>query len=299
MRKLLGPADLLSLMFLAFLAGLAVLSGAATASTGLLPLYGTLAVSIGLAGAYRHRSGTGNKGPYLSTAVAVLTVLMVFNSLGGLIPRVRQHRYDEVLIGIDHALFGVHPTVWMERWIDPSLTTLLMAGYLSYYLMPVSTGIMLVARGRYRDFEHALFGILLCFYFSYVGYLLVPAVGPRFTLADVQTTGLQAGPVTVAIQDLLNRLEQNKTDAFPSGHTAVALVSLWYALRAREKLLSAVLLPAVVLLIISTVYLRYHYVIDVIAGVMLAGLTAAVAPFLERLLSGTAGEDDDQGHGRT
>jgi membrane-associated phospholipid phosphatase len=91
------------------------------------------------------------------------------------------------------------------------------------------------------------------------------------------------------IQDTLNALEKNKTDAFPSGHTAVSLMCLYYAWKMRENKLFAVLIPVVTGLLISTVYLRYHYVIDVIAGIALTGLTIALAPGLRRLLSVASG----------
>jgi membrane-associated phospholipid phosphatase len=60
---------------------------------------------------------------------------------------------------------------------------------------------------------------------------------------------------------------------------------LYYAWKEREKKLFAVFIPVVTGLIISTVYLRYHYVIDVIAGIALTGLTIALAPGVRRLLS--------------
>ena len=60
---------------------------------------------------------------------------------------------------------------------------------------------------------------------------------------------------------------------------------LYYAWKEREKLLFAGLLPVVTGLVFATVYLRYHYVIDVIAGIALTGLTIALAPGLRRLLS--------------
>jgi membrane-associated phospholipid phosphatase len=176
----------------------------------------------------------------------------------------------------------------MERLINPLLTGLLQFAYISYYFIPLSLGIVLIARGRFGEFEEVLFGTLLCFYLSYVGYLLVPAIGPRFTLSHLQTGDLQFSPFIESIQDVLNRLEKNKTDAFPSGHTAVSLMSLYYAWKKREKKLFAGLIPVVTGLIISTVYLRYHYVIDVIAGIALTGLTIVLAPGLRRLLSGGA-----------
>ena len=57
-------------------------------------------------------------------------------------------------------------------------------------------------------------------------------------------------------------------DCFPSGHTEIALVVLLYAWRFERRYFCG-LLPAVGLLLFSTVYLRYHYVVDVLAGALL------------------------------
>jgi len=286
MRPQLSPSDLLTFSFLVLLSSLTVFSAPMNPSwAGLLATYAVLAVAVLAAAVYRTKVGPAKKGFHLSVTVAVATVLCVFNSLGTLIAGIHTTTFDARLIAIDQAIFGVHPTVWMERLISPALTTLLQFAYISYYFIPLSLGIVLIARGRFVEFEKALFGILLCFYLSYVGYLLVPAIGPRFTLSHVQSMDLQVSPFIKTIQDALNSLEKNKTDAFPSGHTAVSLMSLYYAWKEREKKLFAFLVPVVMGLIISTVYLRYHYVIDVIAGIVLTGLTIALAPGLRRLLS--------------
>jgi membrane-associated phospholipid phosphatase len=294
MRPVLRPSDLLTLSFLVLLSGLAVFSAPVNPSwAGLLATYAALAVTTLVAAVYRTRLGASKKGFHLSVAATVLTVLLIFNSLGALIAGIHTTTFDARLIAVDHAIFGVHPTVWLERLISPLLTGLLQFGYISYYFIPVSLGVVLIARGRFGEFEEALFGILLCFYLSYVGYLLVPAIGPRFTLSHLQTGSLQVSPFIATIQDALNALEKNKTDAFPSGHTAVSLMTLHYAWKDREKRLFAGLVPVVTGLIISTVYLRYHYVIDVIAGIALTGLTIALAPVLRRLLSKAPGHPLD------
>jgi membrane-associated phospholipid phosphatase len=238
-----------------------------------------------MAGVYRARKGPAKQGFSLSVVIAVITVSIIFNSLGPLIAAIHTMTFDVYLIAIDHALFGVHPTVWLEQLVSPALSALLQFAYLSYYFIPLSLGIVLIARGRFKDFDEVLFGILLCFYLSYVGYLLVPAIGPRFTLSHLQTGNLQLAPFFEAIQDALNGLEKNKTDAFPSGHTAISLMCLYYAWKKREQILFFGLTPLILGLIISTVYLRYHYVIDVIAGIALTGLTIVLAPGLRRLLS--------------
>jgi len=287
MLLVLKPSDLLTLLFLVLFSCITVFCAPVNPSwPELLATYAVLAVATMVAAAYRTRVAPANKGFYLSVAVTVITVLSVFNSLGPLISGMHPTTFDAVLIAVDHAIFGVHPTVWMERLISPTLSAFLQFAYISYYFIPVSLGIVLIARGRGGEFEQALFGILLCFYLSYAGYLLVPATGPRFTLSHLQTGGLQVSPFIEAIQDTLNGLEKNKTDAFPSGHTAVSLMSLYYAWYLRERKLFTVLVPVVTALLISTIYLRYHYVIDVIAGIALTGLTIALAPRLERLISG-------------
>jgi membrane-associated phospholipid phosphatase len=295
MPPVLRPSDLLTLSFLALLSCLAFFSAPVNpAWAGLLATYALLSLAILAAAVYRTRVGPAKKGFYLSVVATVITVLLVFNSLGELIASMYTSTYDAFLIAVDHAIFGVHPTVWMERLISPTLSALLQFAYISYYFIPLMLGSVLIARGKFEEFEEVLFGILLCFYLSYVGYLLVPAIGPRFTLNHLQTGDLQFSPFIKSIQETLNGFEKNKTDAFPSGHTAVSLMSLYYAWKEREKKLFAVFIPVVTGLIISTVYLRYHYVIDVIAGIALTGLTISLAPGLRRLLSGAPGQQDNE-----
>jgi len=295
MRTNLSPSDLLTLSFLILVSCLAVFSAHVNPSwIELVAIYAVLAFAILATAMYRARVGQTKMGFHLSIIVTVITVLLIFNSLGALIAGLHSTTFDSYLITVDHAIFGVHPTVWLERLISPTLSSLLQFAYISYYFIPVSLGVVLIAGGRFREFEEVLFGILLCFYLSYIGYLLVPAIGPRFTLNHLQTGDLQVSPFIKSIQVALNGLEKNKTDAFPSGHTAVSLMSLYYAWKEHETKLFAVLVPVVTGLIISTVYLRYHYVIDVIAGIALTCLTIAVAPGLRRLLSGVPGHPGDE-----
>jgi len=300
MCPVLRPSDLLTLSFLALLSCIALFSAPENPSwAGLLATYAALAVTILGAALYRTRVGPSKKGFHLSVVATVITVIIIFNSLGALIAGIHTTTFDSHLIAIDHAIFGVHPTVWLERLINPLLTGLLQFAYISYYFIFPLLSLVLIARGDgFRKFEEALFGILLCFYLTYVGYLLVPAIGPRFTLSHLQTGDLQVYSFIETIQNALNSLEKNKTDAFPSGHTAVSLITLYYAWKEREKILFAVLIPLVTGLIISTVYLRYHYVIDVIAGIALTCLTIVLAPGVRRLLSTAPGHLRDAGTSR-
>lgn len=286
MLPVLKPSDLLTLSFLILLSGMTLFSARVNpALLWLLAVYAALAVSVLTAAAYRAWVSPAKRGLYLSVVTVAVAVSLVFNSLGPLIASMHATTIDPFLISVDHRIFGLHPTVWMERFISPARSAALQFAYLSYYFIPLSLGMVLIAKGRLREFEEVLFGILLCFYLSYAGYLLFPAIGPRFTLSHLQTGDLQLSPLIAAIQETLNSLEKNKTDAFPSGHTAVSVLSLYYACSLRERKLCGVLVPTVTALLLATVYLRYHYVIDVIAGGALTVLTLALAPGLQRLFA--------------
>jgi membrane-associated phospholipid phosphatase len=80
-------------------------------------------------------------------------------------------------------------------------------------------------------------------------------------------------------------------DAFPSGHTLVTLLSMAWAWRYRLRVRWPVTVLGV-LLVLSTVYLRYHYVVDVLTGSVLAVLCLAFAPAAHRWLSGHLGTLD-------
>ncbi len=199
----------------------------------------------------------------------VIFIPILFDSFADLLPWATPIEHDSLLIQLDRALLGTHPTVWLERFIHPGLTELLTWAYASYYFLPIVLALALYPRAKARDFDRAIFGVVLGFYLSYLGYFLVPAVGPRFTLAHLQEVELSGIFLGDTIRDTLNALERFKQDAFPSGHTAVVLLVLYYAWQFVRGLFWA-FLPVVVALIFSTVYLRYHYVVDVLAGILLA-----------------------------
>lgn len=202
-------------------------------------------------------------------------ILPIFQSLGYITQYLRPD-LDSQLIRIDYALFGVHPTVWLERVTAPWMVDVLALAYSSYYFLPVVLGLFLHFDRKHHELEHLLLAVTIGFFMSYLGYLLVPAIGPRFTL-----TGHQTGPVQGLywgnwILDFLTANEFNKRDCFPSGHTGITLIVIYYAYVHHKKLF-AFMLPVAVLLIMATVFLRLHYVIDVISGFALAALAILIA----------------------
>jgi membrane-associated phospholipid phosphatase len=208
----------------------------------------------------------------------IFFVIVIYELLGGVIPFLRPDA-DNLLIRIDLILFGVHPTVWLERFLTPWVADILALAYASYYFIPAVLITILYGWGKEREFSLAISTLVLGYYLSYVGYIALPAIGPRFTLASVQQVPLQGGAILNSVVNTLNTIEGNPRDCFPSGHTQMVLISLWFALKYKRPLFW-VCLPLSGALIFSTVYLRYHYVIDLAAGFIFAGITLLLGPRL-------------------
>ena len=212
----------------------------------------------------------------------VLLVPVIFNTLGPIIDCASPRRWDTTFSELDRYLVGEFPRLWRGVLGRPSwFVDLNSVLYLSYYLVPVIVAVMLY-RGRARaEFRRVVFTITLTFYASYVGYFMFPTMGPR--LPPQGEWLLVGGTVSAAARMFVEFSERTRTDAFPSGHTAVALVCLFFAWSTSRNLF-AVLLPLVAGIMFSTVYLYYHYVVDVVAGGMLAIGCAWLGPWLEPLL---------------
>jgi membrane-associated phospholipid phosphatase len=131
------------------------------------------------------------------------------------------------------------------------------------------------------------------FYLSYIGYFALPGVGPRFTLhdfsaLDTDLPGLWLTPLLRGIINAGESIPQSHIDAvnvvqrdvFPSGHTELTIIVMALGFRYRTKA-RWLLLALGSLLIVATVYLRYHYVVDLIAGALLAWFTLWTGDKLE------------------
>ncbi len=218
----------------------------------------------------------------------ILPLLLVFDNLGPFILGTSRVDLDPFLVAADRFLFlGADPTRLLEPLTGTLLLEALTVCYALYYFHPIVLGALL-----WRDdlrggtpgarFPRYVFGMLLVFYVSYAGYFLVPAIGPRFTVPHEGP--LPRGPVAQAIDQTLDRLETNRRNCFPSGHTMVTVaVLLEAARRSRRTFLG--FLPFAVGLVLATVTGRYHYVVDVLIGIVLAFAVLALARAVARGIS--------------
>jgi membrane-associated phospholipid phosphatase len=225
------------------------------------------------------------RGSRISTPLALLLdfysaafLPIVFNTLEPLIGALRGGAQDDLLIAADRRLFGVDVTVWLQRIVHPLLNDVFFLFYATYYFLALTLGLILWRRDR-ATARRYVFTLMLCYYVSYAGYFTIPALGPRFAQASEYSVSLTTSRISRTISDTINTLEKTKLDVFPSGHTMIAVAVLLVARkRAPETFVYFLVLASG--LIISTVYCRYHYVIDIIAGTALAFLTVPIGDWI-------------------
>jgi len=176
--------------------------------------------------------------------------------------------FDAAVSRWDIAVFGGVPsTDWARAWPATLLSEALHAAYASYYLIVFSVPALLYWRSRRRDFNEAVFVVLLSFITCFLAYSVFPVDGPRYR-------GIQPmpGAIRAAVLWLLERGSSSGT-AFPSSHVAVAATQCILATRyfgAR----GALLWVPTVGLAVGAVYGGFHYAVDVVAGLTVAGVVS-------------------------
>jgi membrane-associated phospholipid phosphatase len=199
-----------------------------------------------------------------------LIILMMYYSLWGDVTLliVTSDR-DQALMALDQRLFGFQASVVLQRIISPRLTSWMSFAYFYHLInIPVVACFIYIWRGRVRCRE-MMNGLMVVCFFGLTGYLLVPAIGPMYTLRNLYTIPLQQTVDIVNRQMDFMNFARIRRDVFPSMHVAISFVAWLYAYRNSKKLFW-ILSPMILSLWFSTLYLRYHYLIDVVAGLILA-----------------------------
>jgi len=223
-------------------------------------------------------------------------VYFIYSQAHVYIHAVNPHDYDLLLITWDKFFFGLNPTQWLNSISFPVLTEYLQFSYITYFFMPLLHGIELHLKNRDNDFNEFSRKVILAFYLSYILYFILPAIGPRFTLHDFSQINLELPGIwlTIFFRDFVNsgggiplgtltpEVFVNR-DCMPSGHTWITVVNIYLAFRYRSHF-RWVFFVLGTSLIVATIYLRYHYVVDVIAGILLAILTLRFEPHIRKIL---------------
>jgi membrane-associated phospholipid phosphatase len=204
-----------------------------------------------------------------------------------LVSALHLHAADLTLAHWDMAIWKVDPVFALSSAPSRALAEFLEIVYAMFIPGTLILGVILWVRRASHEFRHGTFLIAATFLLSYLGYLLMPARGPRFMDYASSYPPLQGLWTFNFFRNLLDTLEGTQYDCFPSGHVAVVLVGAYLARRISAPAFYAFAVFAACITF-ATVYLRYHYVIDVIAGMALAVAVVAGGPWVYRKLDSSS-----------
>ena len=188
-----------------------------------------------------------------------------FFAMGMAVPLLGNYKVDWLLLNWDRALLGETPAVAWESWLRPWLEDVAMAGYLFFfYYIVAGPGFYCVK--QLRLFRKCIVGLFTLYGLAFMAYTVLPAGGPWRWMAF--TTPLH-GPLLLDWTLPPVNAGSNAVDVFPSVHLAATLYLLLFDWQHGRRRFWICLLPCV-LLWWSTLYLRFHYFVDLLAGVAVA-----------------------------
>ena len=203
----------------------------------------------------------------------LLPCAAAFREMHYLIPKVHSfddHRFDFILRDLDRRWFGNVDGFFLS-W-PPSIMELLHFCYWFYFVSVLILGGVLYARQEWAKLREYLAVVITGLLLSYLGYYLVPAIGPHhfYNPRPAVLDGVFAG---AHLHQAILAAEWSMPDAFPSGHALLSMIVIVMAWRLHRPTFNLVVGPATGC-IIATMALRYHYIVDVLASVAI--LPAAV-----------------------
>jgi membrane-associated phospholipid phosphatase len=211
--------------------------------------------------------------------------------------RVNPHKADATLDRIDQHLLGHPASLLLEPFMNPWLTDFLQIIYFSHVIFFPGVALYFYMKKEEAKFRRLMMGFLTIMILGTISYILVPAAGPAAFYANQYTRDLNGHALSKSV-DFIIENGRVSFDCFPSLHVGIPLLLAFYMRDYRRKAFVPVLLY-VACMCFATLYLRYHYLIDVLAAFAYAPAAYFLNDFLLRhwpgeRLSGLAAEIDNQ-----
>ena len=179
---------------------------------------------------------------------------------------------DALLTAWDIGLLGGSLSAACQGFATRWLTDVMMGAYLFYFIYLVGGPGTYCVRDLPR-FRLCMVGLFTVHGLGFLGYTIWPAAGPHLHLTFERP--LLGSWFTELVTPLVNG-GSNGVDVFPSLHFAVSLYLLGFDWCFNRRRFWWVLGPCVALWV-STIYLRYHYFVDLLAGAALTVVGWTVA----------------------
>jgi hypothetical protein len=218
----------------------------------------------------------------LATAGPVITS---YFQLQDILPAVTSRAIDRAIFGLDMRVFGVEPALAWDAYVTPTTTEWFAFFYFSYFFLLAVHVLPCVSAGSDgRMNARFAFGAYFIFCVAHVLYMVVPGFGPYRYLAGQFAHALEGKAFwPLVVQTVVENGAQK--DIFPSVHTAIPTYCTLFAFLHRDRPLFRRAFPILLFwtsqIVIATMFLRWHYLIDIVAGVTLATAAARLTCWLE------------------
>ncbi len=263
-----GPLVAISLTYFLAATGLMIWRGVSVSPDYIL----VLLVPIGLL--------SGHFFGYLRDWIPFVAIFLGWEAMRGIAPKLGFPIHMADLANIERTLFlGQYPNHLLQTWISGNAQHVLtLVGTLVYFLhfvFPLAIGLVLwlVNRTQFLRFTTTLMGMA---FFAFFIYLLAPTAPPWYAEAHGIAIGAHKlsadlpSALSPAYQQIWN-LNPNEVAAFPSLHAAFPFLG-FLALKPLYPKAAWIAFGWCLLVWFSVVFLGEHWVIDVIAGVVMAAI---------------------------
>jgi len=201
-------------------------------------------------------------------------IQLTYFFMRGLLPIVNPGSLDRDLHEFGVRFFGVEPALALESWITSGTTEWFAFFYYGYFFVLGLHVIPIIFFSRHARILHEFaLGLLLVLGVGQSLYLIVPGYGPSNGLPTLFTRELPAGVWWNLVEQLVATAGAQK-DIFPSIHTAAPTFILLFSFRNRAHLPYRYTWPLAAFfsfnIIVATMFLRWHWLVDIVAGLALA-----------------------------
>ena len=212
------------------------------------------------------RGRWGRSGQSISWLGSYAFVVWFYCAVFRITPALGSPLRDPVLLALDEEMFGQTPAIFCETVATPWLTDLLSLCYLTYhlYLFVAVVHAVRVPNQAHQRLSNILF---TGFAIGFAGYLLVPAVGPAAAFPALFHGALPGGTIWKFTGAIIEE-GSSRYDVFPSLHILITCILLDHDWREFRRRFWLMIVP-VLGLMVSTIYLRYHFGVDLLAGFLL------------------------------
>lgn len=209
-----------------------------------------------------------------------LFFVFCFEELAYLMTLVTPRWQDAKLIAFDHWLTGAHPSIWLEAFATPFRNDAMQLVYFTYFTYLLLVGLVLYVRREWRAYWSVMTYSMVGYSIGYLIAMFFPVESPWFAMTGWWKGPLLGGPFT-AMMAFIEHYGRVRGAAFPSAHVTGATAALWGAWKYRRWLFWT-MLPVFVFMCVSTIWGRYHYVADVLAGMITGTLGYVVGSWMMR-----------------